>query len=217
MGVLDSIKGMFGGGSERSRPPENRLRQPPGRDNPPGGPEAGPGPEPGRESGGLKRSGGAERGDRGSAPNEGPGRSGNPEPPRRETPASEGPNPRREDRSSTLDVDRESSNPPTPGQDPSKNLDFEPSGGSRASTDRSGNPSSPAPPSDRREEKSRGPDRRDETPGPDMPDRPGDYNTDLPEPRESEDRIDKIKKQNQRIIDLLEDIRDRMGTEGGRR
>ncbi|MFB6265579.1 MAG: hypothetical protein ABEI07_00670 [Candidatus Nanohaloarchaea archaeon] len=51
-----------------------------------------------------------------------------------------------------------------------------------------------------------------------MPEPPGDYNLDLPEPDgEGEDRLARIEDQNQRIIDLLEDIRDRMGREGGRR
>ncbi|MDY6774456.1 MAG: hypothetical protein SVS85_04610 [Candidatus Nanohaloarchaea archaeon] len=51
-----------------------------------------------------------------------------------------------------------------------------------------------------------------------MPEPPEDYNLDLPEPGgEGEDRLARIEDQNQRIIDLLEDIRERMGREGGRR
>lgn len=196
MGILDSIKGKLGSGSEEPEPPRSRMRQPPGREAPPG-PE-GPAPEPGEPGPGQAPPG--------PEPPEAPPVDSPPSrnPDRRDTP--DRPGAGRGGKGSTLDVDRNQGRPPAGGED----LDFEPAGGAGPGSGRDRNTEPSRRGREPRERGGRG------VQGDDMPENPRDYNLDLPEPGGEGDRLDHIEDQNERIIDLLEDIRDSVGG-GGRR
>ncbi len=225
MGLLDAIKDKFGGGDEPA-PPENKLRQPPGRDGP-AGPEP---PEPPGDRAPVQGAGPGEPPAPGGGPEErrgppGPGPGG--EGPRERGPPERGsPRGERGAPGSTLDTDRGGGRERGPPGGAADDLDFEPpGGGERGPGPEPAGASRPPRPGDdqgpRREQPSRR-GQRGRGPGPDegaddLPESPRDYNLDLPAREEEGDRLQRIEDQNDRIIGLLQDIRDNMGGERRRR